>query len=91
MTENTGVDFEEYKEMLVCKTLTNLFFTKQEGPYDYMPGTSPAYYVSTIIEIGKHKKLRFDNNFIVDWNDEEPLVIAGIIGNVLQVGAVCGI
>ncbi len=66
-------DFEKYKKMLVGKTLTNLFFTKQDGPHDYMPGISPAYYFSTIMEIDNDKQLRFGNDFIVDWNDEEPI------------------
>lgn len=67
-------DFEKYKKMLVGKTLTNLFFTKQDGPHDYMPGISPAYYFSTIMEIENDKQLRFGNDFIVDWNDEEPII-----------------
>lgn len=67
-------DFEEFKKMVVGKTLTNLFFTKQDGPHDYMPGISPAYYFSTIIELDDNKKLRFGNDFIVDWKDEEPII-----------------
>lgn len=66
-------DFEEYKKMLVGKTLTNLFFTKQDGPHDYRTGIPPAYYFSTIMEIENDKQLRFGNDFIVDWNDEEPI------------------
>ena len=67
-------ELEEYKEMIVGKTLTNLFFTKQDGPHDFMPGISPAYYFSTIIELDNDKKLRFVNDFIVDWKDEEALI-----------------
>ncbi len=60
--------------MVVGKTLTNLFFTEQDGPHDYMPGISPAYYFSTIMELDNEKKLRFGNDFIVDWKDEEPII-----------------
>lgn len=67
-------EFEEYIKMVVGKTLTNLFFTKQDGPYDYMPGISPAYYFSTILELDHYKKLRFSNDFIIDWKDEEPII-----------------
>lgn len=67
-------DFEEFKKMVVGKTLTNLFFTKQDGPHDYMPGISPAYYFSTIIELDDNKMLRFGNDFIVDWKDEQPII-----------------
>lgn len=67
-------EFEEYIKMVVGKTLTNLFFTKQDGPHDYMPGISPAYYFSTIMELDNVKKLRFGNDFIVDWKDEEPII-----------------
>ena len=67
-------ELEKYKEMVIGKTLTNLFFTKQDGPHDYMPGISPAYYFSTIIELDNDKKLRFGNDFIVDWKDEEAII-----------------
>jgi hypothetical protein len=67
-------DIKAYKKMLVGKILTNLFFTKQDGPYNYMPGISPAYYFSTIMEIDNDKKLQFGNDFIVDWNDDEPII-----------------
>ena len=66
-------EHEEYIKMVVGKILTNLFCTEQDGPYDYMPGISPAYYFSTIMELDNEKKLRFGNDFIVDWKDEEPI------------------
>jgi hypothetical protein len=59
--------------MVVGRILTNLFYTKQDGQHDYMPGISPAYYFSTIMELDNEKKLRFGNDFIVDWKDEEPI------------------
>ncbi len=65
---------EEYKKMIVGKTLTNLFFTKQNGPHDYMPGVSPAYYFSTIMELEGDKLYRFGNDFINEWKEEEPLI-----------------
>lgn len=67
-------ELEKYKEMIVGKTLTNLFFTKQDGPHDYFPGISPAYYFSTIMELDNVKKIRFGNDFIVGWNDEEVII-----------------
>ena len=67
-------ELKEYKEMIVGKTLTNLFFTKQDGPHDYMPGISPAYYFSTIIELDNDKKLRFVNDFITYWKDEVEII-----------------
>lgn len=67
-------EFDENIKMVVGKKLTNLFFTKREGPQDYMPGISPAYYFSTIMELDNNKKLRFGNDFIVDWKDEEPII-----------------
>lgn len=73
--ENKMTELEEYIQMVVGKTLTNLFFTKQDGPHDYMPGISPAYYFSTIMELDNDKKLRFGNDFIVDWKDEEPIIV----------------
>ena len=74
-TEIEMTELEEYIKMVVGKTLTNLFFTKQDGPHDYMPGISPAYYFSTIMELDNEKKLRFSNDFIVDWKDEEPIIM----------------
>jgi hypothetical protein len=67
-------DLQKYSEMVMGKTLTNLYFTKQDGPHDYMPGISPAYYFSTVLELNNQKKYRFGNDFIVDWNDDEPLI-----------------
>lgn len=52
-------EHEEFIKMVVGKTLTNLFFTKQDGPHDYMPGISPAYYFSTIMELDNEKKLNY--------------------------------
>lgn len=68
-------DFEQYTKMVVGKTLTNLFFTKQNGPHDYMPGIPPAYYFSTIMELDNNKRLRFGNDFVVDWEGDEPIII----------------
>lgn len=68
-------ELEDYRKIVVGKTLTNLFFTKQDGPHDFMPGISPAYYFCTIMELDNEKKLRFGSDFIVDWNDEEPITI----------------
>lgn len=67
-------EFEDYKKLLVGKTLTNLYFTKQDGPHDYMPGISPAYYFSTILEIDNDQKLLFGNDFIIDWKEEVPII-----------------
>lgn len=65
--------FEKYRALVIGRTLTNLFFTKQDGPHDYRPGIPPAYYFSTIMELDNQEKLRFENDFIVAWNDEAPL------------------
>lgn len=65
---------KEYHKLVVGKTLTNLFFTKQNGPHDYMPGIPPAYYFSTIMELDNNKRLRFGNDFVVDWEDDEPII-----------------
>ncbi len=67
-------ELEEYKKMLVGKTLTNLFFTKQDGPYDYMPGVFPAYYFSTIMELDNEKKFRFSNDYITEWENDELII-----------------
>lgn len=67
-------ELEEYIEMVVGHTLTNLFFTKQDGPHDYMPGISPAYYFSTIMELDNDKKLCFGKDIIFDWKDEEAII-----------------
>lgn len=69
------MEFEEYRKTIVGKMLTNLFFTKQDGPYDYMPGISPAYYFSTVLELDHKFKLRFGSDFIVEWEDDEPLIV----------------
>lgn len=66
---------EEYNKMIIGKTLTNLFFTKQNGPHDYMPGIPPAYYFSTIMELDGYKLYRFGNDFINEWKEEEPLLL----------------
>lgn len=66
-------EFEEYREMVIDKVLTNLFFTKQDGPHDYMPGISPAYYFSTILELNNGEKLQLGNDFIVKWEDLQPI------------------
>jgi hypothetical protein len=68
-------EFNEYKKLILNQTLTNLFFTEQDGPHDYCPGISPAYYFSTIMELNHTTKLRFGNDFVVPWNDEEPLIM----------------
>jgi hypothetical protein len=66
--------FEDYRKMVIGKTLTNLFHTKQDGPHDYMPGISPAYYFSTVMELDHVTKLRFGNDFVVESKDEELLI-----------------
>lgn len=68
------LEFEDSRRMVIGMMLTNLFFTKQDGPHDYMPGISPAYYFSTIMELDHHKKFRFENDFIVEWNDDESII-----------------
>jgi hypothetical protein len=68
------VELEEYKNLLVGKTLSNLYFTKQDGPYDYMPGIFPAYYFSTIMEVDNQGMYRFSFDFIVEWENDEPLI-----------------
>ena len=60
--------------MVIGRSLTNLFFTKQNGPHDYMPGIPPAYYFSTIMELDNSKMLRFGNDFIVGWDEDEPII-----------------
>lgn len=67
-------EFEEYTKKVIDKTLTNLFFTKQNGPHDYRPGISPAYYFATVMELDHETKLHFGNDFVVEWKDEEPLI-----------------
>ena len=67
-------EHEENIKMVVGRTLTNLFYTKQDGPHDYMPGISPAYYFSTIMELDNEKKFKFGNDFIVEWKDEEHII-----------------
>lgn len=66
----------EFKKMVVGKTITNLYFTDQKGPYDYCPGITPAYYFFTIMELENDKKYRFHHNLIIDWteSDSEPLI-----------------
>lgn len=66
--------FHEFRKMVLGKTLTNLYFTKQDGPHDYMPGIAPAYYFSTVMELDHKTKLRFGNDFIVEWENDEPLI-----------------
>ena len=68
-------EYEEYRKLVLNKTLTNLLFTKQDGPHDYRPGIPPAYYFSTIMELDNREKLRFGSDYIVAWKDEEPLII----------------
>lgn len=67
-------ELAEYQALLVGRALTNLFFTKQDGPHDYMPGISPAYYFSTILELDNQTRWRFSSDYIVEWKDEEPLI-----------------
>lgn len=75
MTTEIGMtELEQYIKMVVGHTLINLFFTKQDGPHDYMPGISPAYYFSTIMELDNNKKLCFGKDIIFDWKDEEPII-----------------
>ncbi|WDO12140.1 hypothetical protein MH928_12480 [Flavobacterium sp. WW92] len=68
-------EFEEYRKMVIGRVLTNLFFTKQDGPYDYMPGISPAYYFWTVMELDNSTKLRFGNDYIVEWDGKEELIV----------------
>ncbi len=68
------VELVEYKNMLVGKTLSSLFFTKQDGPYDYMPGIFPAYYFSTVMELDQQEMYRFSSDFIIEWENDEPLI-----------------
>jgi len=68
-------EFEEYRKMVIGRVLTNLFFTKQDGPYDYMPGISRAYYFWTVMELDNSTKLRFGNDYIVEWDGKEELIV----------------
>lgn len=68
------IPFEECQKLALGKTLTNLYFTKQDGPHDYLPGIFPAYYFSTIMELDNEKKYRFVNDGMIEWNEEEPLI-----------------
>lgn len=67
-------ELEKYRELIIGRTLTNLYFTKQDGPHDYRPGITPAYYFSTVMEVDNKVKYRFGSDFVVEWNDEEPLI-----------------
>lgn len=66
-------ELEKYKRLVLGRKLSNLFFTKQDGPYDYRPGIAPAYYFSTVMELDDALKLHFGNDFITDWISKEPL------------------
>jgi hypothetical protein len=68
-------EFEEYKKLVIGRNLTNLFFTKQDGPYDYRTGISPAYYFSTVMELDGVLKLHFGNDFITGWISKEPIFV----------------
>lgn len=74
MTAENLSALEDYSDLVVGKTLTDLFFTKQDGPHDYMPGIPPAYYFRTIIELDGKIKLRFGHDHLVEWNDDEPII-----------------
>lgn len=65
--------WEQYRQWLVGKTIQNLYFTAQDGPYDYMPGIPPAYYFSSVLELNDGAMLRLGPGFLVPWNNEEPL------------------
>jgi hypothetical protein len=67
-------ELEKYRDLIVGRTLTNLYFTKQDGPHDYMPGITPAYFFSTVMELDNEVRYRFGSDFVVGWNDEEPLI-----------------
>lgn len=67
------MDFEQYKNMVVGKTLTNVFHTQQDGPYDYMPGISPAYYFSTVLELNKNQNIQLSSDFLKNWEHKDTL------------------
>lgn len=67
-------DYEKNREAIIGKTLTNILFTKQDGPHDYMPGIYPAYYFSTVLELDGSTRLRFSAESIDEWKEEEPLI-----------------
>lgn len=67
------MNFERYKILVVGKTLTNIFHTQQDGPYDYMPGISPAYYFSTVLELNKNQNIQLSSDFLKNWEDTDTL------------------
>ncbi|MDO7846962.1 hypothetical protein Q5H92_11380 [Hymenobacter sp. M29] len=67
-------DAEKYRRLVKGKTLTNLFFTKQDGPYDYRPGIHPAYFFSTIMELGDKSQWAFDSDSIFEWKAAGALI-----------------
>ncbi|UPT68544.1 MAG: hypothetical protein M0D57_07920 [Sphingobacteriales bacterium JAD_PAG50586_3] len=67
-------EFEKYKELLIGRTLSNLYYTEQNGPHDFCPGIAPAYYFATIMEVDNKVKYCFWSDCINEWNNEEPLL-----------------
>ncbi|WP_160138763.1 hypothetical protein [Chryseobacterium sp. c4a] len=68
-------ELEKYKRLILGRELSNLFFTRQDGPYEHIQGISPAYYFSTVMELDDTLKLHFGSDFITDWISKEPLTI----------------
>jgi hypothetical protein len=73
-TEIKIMGFDDCHKKVVGSLLTNLFFTEQNGPHDYCPGIPPAYYFSTILELDGCEKYLFSNDFMIKWNDDEPII-----------------
>ncbi|MDO7852839.1 hypothetical protein [Hymenobacter convexus] len=67
-------DAEKYRRLVKGKTLTNLFFTKQDGPYDYRPGIRPAYFFSTIMELDDKSQWVFDYDSLFEWKAADTLI-----------------
>lgn len=63
-----------FESLVKDRTLTNLYFTKQDGPHDHLPGIAPAYYFSTVMELDGATKLWFSNDAIDRWKDKAELL-----------------
>lgn len=66
---------EIHRKTIIGKTLTNLYFTEQDGPHDFCYGLAPAYYFSTIMEINYSAMFLFENDSIEPWNANQPIIL----------------
>lgn len=63
-----------FESLVKGRTLTNLYFTKQDGPHDHLPGIAPAYYFSTVMELDGATRVWFSNDRIEPWEDAAELI-----------------